>query len=498
MNIFKKINEKNCSKIKFLGIELYKSEQVPDDGKKRKVLYGIYSSKKNIYGKRYRILGFPVYTAKLNDPEEIKGKAFFGIFTTRENPRIKKIKFLGIPFLITHKTGAKWTHKLFGIPVYKSNPKNNKILIKAPLITYNNLKDVESEELKRPTPVQLARKLLKYDVISFDIFDTLIFRPFEVPSDLFYIIGSKLQIANFKDIRVSKEREARDITENPNREVNIFDIYELLSKAILINKEEAIKLEFETEKNFCFANPYMKQVFNILKQNNKKVIATSDMYWPKEYMIKLLEACGYTGFDEIFVSCDCLCAKRQGKLQSYIKGNFYKNEKFIHIGDNFQNDVLDTRAVGLEAIHYPNVNAIGKKYRPADMSAISGSIYKGLVNAYIHNGLMKKDKYYQHGFIVGGFLTYGFCQHIEKYALTNNIDKILFVTRDGDIIHKVYKKYFGQIKHNMIFASRNALAKLCFGIYTEDYIVTSLLAIAIEGKSKTIDILKKLDLDILF
>jgi len=37
-------------------------------------------------------------------------------------------------------------------------------------------------------------KLLLYDVISFDVFDTLIFRPFSDPKDLFYIVGDRLCI----------------------------------------------------------------------------------------------------------------------------------------------------------------------------------------------------------------------------------------------------------------------------------------------------------------
>lgn len=34
--------------------------------------------------------------------------------------------------------------------------------------------------------------LSQYDVVSFDIFDTLIFRPFSEPADLFYLLGTGL------------------------------------------------------------------------------------------------------------------------------------------------------------------------------------------------------------------------------------------------------------------------------------------------------------------
>lgn len=50
----------------------------------------------------------------------------------------------------------------------------------------------ESHLMKHPSIEELLSELMKYDVISFDIFDTLIFRPFSEPTDLFYIIGEKL------------------------------------------------------------------------------------------------------------------------------------------------------------------------------------------------------------------------------------------------------------------------------------------------------------------
>ena len=52
------------------------------------------------------------------------------------------------------------------------------------------LKDVsESSKSQRETPEELAKRLAQYDVISFDVFDTLILRPFSLPTDLFFIIG---------------------------------------------------------------------------------------------------------------------------------------------------------------------------------------------------------------------------------------------------------------------------------------------------------------------
>lgn len=57
--------------------------------------------------------------------------------------------------------------------------------------------------------MNFAKGLMSYDVISFDVFDTLLFRPFSSPSDLFMLVGERLDIMDFTQIRLQAEEEAR-------------------------------------------------------------------------------------------------------------------------------------------------------------------------------------------------------------------------------------------------------------------------------------------------
>ena len=49
----------------------------------------------------------------------------------------------------------------------------------------------------------------KYDVISFDIFDTAILRLFFKPYDIFNVIENYLSIENFAKIRYQSSQKAR-------------------------------------------------------------------------------------------------------------------------------------------------------------------------------------------------------------------------------------------------------------------------------------------------
>ena len=145
MILLKKQGDKNNYKVSLLGLEIYSSKLSQTGDKKRRWLYGLYSSRKNIISKKYRCLGFTLYSERLNDPTETKGKCLLGIISFRDSSTMRKVKFLGIPFLSIVKQPNKWIYKLFGIKI-KEKTKS----IPAPKYAQNlaqNLKDLESEEL---------------------------------------------------------------------------------------------------------------------------------------------------------------------------------------------------------------------------------------------------------------------------------------------------------------------------------------------------------------
>ena len=322
----------------------------------------------------------------------------------------------------------------------------------------------ESSRLNRAKPFHFVLDLLKYDVISFDIFDTLILRPFAQPIDVFNIVGKRINYPSifigFKQGRMESEREARNQREKEtgNREVNIYEIYEQMERKLGVDKELGVQTEIQTEMDYLFANPYMKIVFNILKSQGKTIVLTSDMYIPGDIMKKIVQKCGYEGFDKLYVSCDYRCNKISGELYRRLSKD-YKNKKIVHIGDNPSADIEGAKKAGLETRYYRNVNEAGKDYRGDWMAELTGSAYSGLVNAYIHNGLNHFPFFYEYGFIYGGIYVLGFCEWIEKRAREENIDKLIFLSRDGDIYQKVYNKYYGNVSNDYIFWSRFANLK---------------------------------------
>ena len=304
------------------------------------------------------------------------------------------------------------------------------------------LDGAESAATGKITPLQLVKThLLPRDVISFDVFDTLILRPFDDPKTLFIIMGEQLGIYDFYNIRVQAEKEARAnaFSKYGNYEVTIEDIYEIVEKRCGVNADEGIRIEFELEKKYCFANPYFKCVFKFLKEHNKRILICSDMYLHEHHIKELLSTCGYFDYADVYVSCDHRTSKRSGGLFDVLK-NDNPGAKIIHIGDNYQSDILSARSRGVDAHFYENVNTLGAKYRAEGLSALTGSLYNGVINSTLLNGYNKYDAQYEYGFIYGGLYVLGFANWIDKTAKQNGVEKILFLSRDGDIYSKVYNK----------------------------------------------------------
>ena len=317
---------------------------------------------------------------------------------------------------------------------------------------------------------EFVSELSKYDVISFDIFDTLIFRPFSDPTDVFYILGEKLEIMDFKRIRQEQEWFARKqkYKKSGHYEIGLEDIWTHIEKEIGVDAEQGMSLEKDTEEKFCYANPFMKLVYERIKEQEKTIVVTTDMYMPSAFLMKLLEKNGYTGITKMYVSCENECSKADGRLFELVKHDF-PQKSIIHVGDNEKSDISMARQKGIPSVYYQNVNKHSKEIRAYDMSLLIGGAYRGIVNNHVYAGLEEYSAEYEYGYIYGGLFVVGYCSFIHDYCKKNNVSKLLFLSRDGDILKQVYDMLYLDEKTEYVYWSRKAATKLEFFYDRRDY-----------------------------
>lgn len=345
------------------------------------------------------------------------------------------------------------------------------------LLRYGNAKTKpycrgsESEIDFKAPPEKTVSELSGFDAVSFDIFDTLILRPFASPADLFHIVGAEAELLNFADIREECEKKARELKKARcgSYEIDIDDIYSYAQQYAGSGFAAAKEKELEAEMNLCRPNPYMLRVWRQLREKNVKLFVISDMYLKSDFLERLLVKNGFSGFEKLFVSNEYSCSKYDGGLYEAAKKHM-PHGRLAHVGDNSLSDIAKSAEHGFTAFGCKNVNECGAAYRPADMSKIVGSAYCGVVNGKLHCGLEKYPMLYEYGYIYSGIFALGYCGFIHRISREQRADKVLFLARDGDLLKKIYDKLYPEENTEYFLWSRLAAVKLCFLDNTCDYI----------------------------
>lgn len=188
---------------------------------------------------------------------------------------------------------------------------------------------------------KLIDELESFDVISFDVFDTVLERKTGKPRSIF-----KLQGTTFLTLRVSAEWIARFIGKIlGKKEIKLHDIYRWLPQY-----DPEVELHHEYEKSVC-----NKSLFNLIQElqsQSKEIIFVSDMYLPAEFISKLFEKNLIATPYRLYVSSDVGTTKSLGLFQHILSETGSDPSQIVHIGDNYQSDVLAPRRYGISSIHW--------------------------------------------------------------------------------------------------------------------------------------------------
>ena len=74
---------------------------------------------------------------------------------------------------------------------------------------------------------QIRTAMMAYDWIGFDLFDTLLLRPFLQPDDLFCQMEQELQVPDFAALRSQTENQLR---QGRKRELTFLEIYQAIQQ----------------------------------------------------------------------------------------------------------------------------------------------------------------------------------------------------------------------------------------------------------------------------
>lgn len=194
-------------------------------------------------------------------------------------------------------------------------------------------------------------KLNDIKIVSFDIFDTIIFRTVEKPTDIFLrmyywkpdLFPDDIDAEIWKGSRIRAERFARkESMQCKNGEVTLESIYEKLPEEIYSNREQLMECEILCEEKSCFVNEEIYECMGALHDAGIKIILISDMYLSSTQILRILRQ---NGFDEqiingVYISSEYDISKRKRGLYEIALSDckILPNE-LLHVGDNYYSDI---------------------------------------------------------------------------------------------------------------------------------------------------------------
>jgi predicted HAD superfamily hydrolase len=282
-------------------------------------------------------------------------------------------------------------------------------------------------------------QLHEYDIVSFDVFDTLLFRNVAKPTDIFRVVELEYNRTfgapvSFCNLRVKAEQKAR--TSTSEEDIELDEIYQYIQLQLGEEVAEKLKqLEIETEKLFIVINPELKKLYDTAKKLGKKIFLISDMYLSESIIRDLLVLNGISGYDGLFVSGERKASKATGNMYTYIRKsqNIDESVRWLHIGDNEISDYTIPRRHGIDSHLYKKNARTGAALK--NVKLIGDSILYALQKNAAYD-IKDEGYWYQFGFNISGPLYAGLLFWLADQV--RGKDNIFFMARDGYLAYKLY------------------------------------------------------------
>lgn len=310
-------------------------------------------------------------------------------------------------------------------------------------------------------PEQLATLAVPYRLVSFDLFDTLIWREIALEdvhaktaefADRF-IRGDKgplprglLLHARRRHQEMLKRAGMASTTDYRN-EIDLEDVFDSALAPYIADDEARARavqalvgFEIETEAQVLTVDPVMRDFLVKLRAQGKELILVSDMYfsdrWLRDLLVRL-DLLKY--FDHVFVSATVGVTKHSGKLFDHVDAVLGSGDwSRLHLGDNWNNDVVQPRKHGWDALHYMNPENEMRKHQLELTSRLGAN--RGPAARRKLLGQIRGDKP-EEGLVrlvSAGFLA--FSRQVLAQAQQDGFDRVMFLTRDGTIYHHIIRQ----------------------------------------------------------
>lgn len=331
----------------------------------------------------------------------------------------------------------------------------------------------EFKHLNGNTKQRLLDMASNADVVSFDLFDTLIARKVYTYTDVFELVDLRLRekgicIPDFAKLRLHAEKEL-----SKDNAPGLEDIYKFVLKCVgrsFITASELAIMEWEIDLSVMRARDAVCDIFRRFASEGKQIVITTDTYYSDAQIGRILKRFNITGANRILVSSEHGTSKTQ-KLYEVLTGE-YPLKKILHIGDDELADIEKAAQYGIETYRvYSGMDlfgALGGLGIEDDINTLSDRVKTGMFIADIFNTpfwfedeerKLAVDSAFRIGYLFCAPMITDFLLWMKKKEEAEGYMQMLFCARDGYLPERLFKEISSDMNSIYFLSSRTAVIR---------------------------------------
>ena len=293
----------------------------------------------------------------------------------------------------------------------------------------------------------------RYDVYSFDVFDTLLRRRIDPPELIKRRLAEHIsELTAHCEIYVSPEHVLAQrykaekallqvaLSRGEDADYCLDDVITETLKAVKADKvldtKETVDYEIGLEKKATEPMPGARAVLTYLQSMGRRIICISDSYLSPNQMGTILEHHGLLKYiDKLYVSSNVGRRKSTGKLFQHVIEN--EGSKMIHIGDDYISDYIIPKRLAIRTLWF---HSRSEQRRKSELRKLLNSKNKmNYVNAIVRSADRDNNALHRIGYDVLGPTLTVFVHNVAEYVRKDGIEMIFFIARDGYVMKKIYE-----------------------------------------------------------
>lgn len=333
------------------------------------------------------------------------------------------------------------------------------------------------------------------DVVSFDVFDTLLYRTVEPPDYLKrvaanfaaeryaargYPVTAELVLYLRRDSEWRQRRLAQ--SRGCDTECNLSEVirevlYRLFGSEVAdADANLLVQNELEIERQHLRVADGVPQLLQQLKSRGRRIVATSDTYLEQTHLQELFLHLGISRWiDAIYASSEHGVGKYSGRLfQEVLKKERIEPRQLIHVGDTYHSDVRGAVKAGVPAVFLFDIERLGRRRRMAreiepitlsDRPAVPLKAQELAVPELPPVSRERQPELYRIGFDILGPAFTLFVLDVIQEACRINAADIYYLAREGRLFGRLHEilttrvpvlRPSKQLRHHYLYVSRLA------------------------------------------